>query len=80
MDCLEAILTRKECELKDCPIARREKGVFRRPFGPPPEAVRIRASLTSNSFRAPLRQANNDPRPPAPKLTLTLRSSIIGLR
>jgi len=31
------------------------------PQGSPPEAVRFRASLTSNSPRAPLRQANNDP-------------------
>jgi hypothetical protein len=47
IDCLKAILRERTLNSR---TAKR----------PPPKAVRIRASLTSKSFRASLRQANND--------------------
>ena len=31
------------------------------PYGPPPEAVRVRRIFDSNSLRPPLRQANDHP-------------------
>jgi len=51
---------RKSFELKGGLHSPSKDGRLTTPYGPAPEAVRIRASLTSKLFLAPLRQATND--------------------